>query len=490
MKRLVLIGITSILILNPDSSYAELNDYEIRQLTFDDADHESVSASSAGELIWTQKVNGYWQAFSLDRGQLTFDNWHHMSPDINSHGEIVYIREKEGDAPRLYSSLRGQVSDGVEVSRPRINDRGEVIWRERCGSHYIICSNIVGKITDRASYEAYINNDGEVFYTGEASPNIIELFSTFKGQMTSRFSGDRPRANNCGEIVWEHETKVGNKIYKQIYSNIKGRVTSFYEKDIISVGDIDDDGIIYFTKIHDGNKQIFAAIPPKSPLTGKVVIAKEEKGLVAETYETPDRDVFDKIERLRQIDRLGGDFTFAIAKPSDGSTVTGTVDICVFSSNDENLDYCRFQADDKNIGWDNSVPFNFVWNSGYWDDGQHVIKVTGYFSNSAYPTKVAAIRVISSNGGVLTPSLSITSPAEGDMVSGTITIKTDATGNNFNYIYFCVSNKYKYWDDSDPYEFTFDTKLLSNGMHTIKAYGWHTQAGQAINDNVDVNVMN
>lgn len=489
MNRLISIGIVPVLILSINICYADTRDYKIKQLTFDNTNHESISVNSYGEVVWTQKVNGYWQVFSLDNGQLTFDEWDHISPDINSQGEIVYIRKKDVEVPQIYSNLKGQISqisDNSEVSNPSINDKGEIIWRERDGSDYFFYSNIRGRITRIPSRDADIKGDGEVIYIGNVKPYTIELFSTRRGQIMSGFSGSKPKINNNGEIAWEHEVSVGNKIYKQIFSSVKGNVTDFLEKDSVSIGSIDDDGIIYFTKLHNGCYQVFSAIP-KDMLPPDEVSATEDK--IAEAYKTPDKKMLADIDKLGKLERMlkAG---LIITNPTDGSTVRGIVNVSVSSNDEENFSHCYFQVDKRHIGWDNSPPFNFTWNSAYWDNGEHTITIVGYFKNSVTPNEIATVTVTSDNEVVLRPSLAITSPLEGEAVSGVVQINTDASGGDFNYVYSCVDARNNDWDNSAPYQFTLDTSALPNGTHTIKVYGWHKPSGQSVQDTINVHVSN
>lgn len=492
MKRLGLIAMTSILILNLNICHAGIDDYEVRQLTFDNTSHMSVSASSFGEVIWVQKVDGYWQVFSLDKGQLTFDEWDHISPDINFLGEIVYRREKDGETPGIYSNLRGKICEGSQMSSPRINDIGEIIWRECRYDGCIFRSNIKGKVTHIPAYSADINSDREVIYTGRIDRDNIGLFSTNSDQKISGFGGGKPRINNHGEKTWKREAVVGNKTYKQIYSNIKGPVIDFCKGDNIRTGDIDDDGIIYFTKKLGSRFQIFAAIPKKILPTYRRKLAGKSEGLTAEAYEPADKEEFAKLDKPKQPEEAKPIETSSliITEPPDGSRVSGIVNISIFSNNREDISHCKLQVDGKDIDWDYSAPFGFAWNSKYCEDGQHTVKVTGHSKDNISPTETATSTVTSDNEELLRPYLSITSPSEGETISGTITIKTDATEDNFNYIYSYIDNEHKQWDDRPPYKFTLDTTVLSNGTHTIKVYGWHKQASQSMRSAVNVMVRN
>jgi hypothetical protein len=182
--------------------------------------------------------------------------------------------------------------------------------------------------------------------------------------------------------------------------------------------------------------------------------------------------------------------SLTISSPVEGSTVNGVVNVCVASSRASALYYCCFYVDDKYMSYAYSAPFSFIWDSRYWANGGHTLKITGYFRDGSYASKTATATVNSQNNPVLTPSISISSPKNGTTVSRTITITTDATAENFYYVYYYVDNIYKGYDNTYPFEFTLNTAALSNGMHTIKVYGWHKLVNQAVYGTISVNVSN
>ena len=65
--------------------------------------------------------------------------------------------------------------------------------------------------------------------------------------------------------------------------------------------------------------------------------------------------------------------------------------------------------------------------------------------------------------------VTITSPQYGSIVSGTISIKVETTGEAMEVL--CFLNGSEYWptDKSAPFEFPWDTTHELNGSYTIKA---------------------
>jgi len=182
-----------------------------------------------------------------------------------------------------------------------------------------------------------------------------------------------------------------------------------------------------------------------------------------------------------------------IPPPTDGDTVSGIVTFNITSNNEEHLSYTYLYVDNRYIYYDNESPFSLNWDSRYWENGEHTIKLWAYFRNGIYAYADKTITLTSDNDPILEPSISITSPVQEEppvVVSGEIDITTDATANNFRYVYYYLDGSWEEYDNSAPFEFTLDTTALDNGIHTIKVYGYHTQGGQSVDDTVTVDVNN
>jgi len=73
------------------------------------------------------------------------------------------------------------------------------------------------------------------------------------------------------------------------------------------------------------------------------------------------------------------------------------------------------------------------------------------------------------------PSVSITSPQNGDVVGKIITIKANATDDKgITKVEFYIDNALKATDNSQPYEWNWDTTKSSSGTHVLKARAYDT----------------
>ncbi|MBU4590578.1 MAG: PKD domain-containing protein, partial [Candidatus Omnitrophica bacterium] len=88
------------------------------------------------------------------------------------------------------------------------------------------------------------------------------------------------------------------------------------------------------------------------------------------------------------------------------------------------------------------------------------------------------------------PTIDITSPKDGDKVSGTVTIKATAYDDiGIDKVGFFLDDDVSLGtDDSEPYEITYDTTISTNGSHTLKAIAYDS-SGQTAEDSVSI-IMN
>ena len=89
------------------------------------------------------------------------------------------------------------------------------------------------------------------------------------------------------------------------------------------------------------------------------------------------------------------------------------------------------------------------------------------------------------------PTVSITAPANGSTVSGTITISANASDNTgVSKVEFYLDGVLKNTDTASPYSFTLDTKPLANGVHSLQAKAYDAAGNIGISASVSITVNN
>ncbi|HEY5549710.1 MAG TPA: Ig-like domain-containing protein [Candidatus Saccharimonadales bacterium] len=89
------------------------------------------------------------------------------------------------------------------------------------------------------------------------------------------------------------------------------------------------------------------------------------------------------------------------------------------------------------------------------------------------------------------PSVSLTSPAANETVSGTVNVTADATDNvGVTKVEFFVDGSLSNSDTTSPYGFSWDTTTLPNGSHSLIAKAYDAASNNVSTGSLSVNVIN
>ncbi|MGH9679732.1 MAG: Ig-like domain-containing protein, partial [Candidatus Acidiferrales bacterium] len=119
--------------------------------------------------------------------------------------------------------------------------------------------------------------------------------------------------------------------------------------------------------------------------------------------------------------------SISITSPAAGATVTGDIKVSTSASSDTSS--VQLLVDGAAAGAAvNASPFTLSLNTATLSNGSHALTVVA--GNSAKQTATsAAVSITVKNTTSTPPTISITSPASGATVSGTITIATNVSSN-------------------------------------------------------------
>jgi hypothetical protein len=179
--------------------------------------------------------------------------------------------------------------------------------------------------------------------------------------------------------------------------------------------------------------------------------------------------------------RAVGD-TVTITNPSNGATVSGTVDITTSTSGC--IDTVEFYIDSVLKYTDTTSPFAWSWDTITYSDGSHTIEVKGYCASVYKDNDV--INVTVDNSGPA--SITITYPSDGSTLSGVVTVTTDTSG--IDEVRFYVDSSLKHTDYTEPFTWDWDTTQYKNrGGYALKAEGYNNSVYQD-SDQIKVKIRN
>ena len=181
--------------------------------------------------------------------------------------------------------------------------------------------------------------------------------------------------------------------------------------------------------------------------------------------------------------------TVSVTNPSNGATVSGTVNVTASASDDNGVTQVEFFVDGASIGVDTTSPYSASWDTTAYSDGSHTVSATA--TDTIGQTGTDSVGVTVQNTTVDNPpTVTITNPANGATVSGSVSVTANATDDNgVNQVEFFVDGSSIGVDTSAPYSASWDTTAYGDGGHTVSAVATDT-IGQTGSDSVGVTVQN
>jgi hypothetical protein len=126
--------------------------------------------------------------------------------------------------------------------------------------------------------------------------------------------------------------------------------------------------------------------------------------------------------------------------------------------------------------------------------GLHTFKfiwINDYYVAGTYDANIKIKEVIFQGEGPLDaqPQVTITSPVDGAIITGTITIQVQASDDNgISKVDFYIDGSLLLSDTTFPYEASWNTTQVSNGAHTVKVIAYDT-INQTVEDSIGVTVQ-
>jgi len=174
------------------------------------------------------------------------------------------------------------------------------------------------------------------------------------------------------------------------------------------------------------------------------------------------------LEELKDEDTITvtvNNYYVTITNPSEGEDVFETVTI---TAETRGIDTVKFYVNGEQLCSDSSEPFDCLWNTTtYPEDERCTIHVEGYLLQELKDEDTITVTV---NNYYAT----ITNPSEREYVSGTVTVTTETKG--INTVKFYIDGELVKNDDSDPFNYIWDTTQYSEENHTITIEG-HNEFG-------------
>src|SRR5882724_7078105 len=187
--------------------------------------------------------------------------------------------------------------------------------------------------------------------------------------------------------------------------------------------------------------------------------------------------------------------TVNITAPTNGATVSGTIAVTASASDNVGVAGVQFFSDGTALGAEDvTAPYSISVNTATSSNGPHTLTAVARDA-AGNRTTSAAVTVTVNNGpppDTTPPSVSISSPSNGQTVSGTVTVSANGSDNvGVASVQFRLDGaNLGAQDTSAPYSVSWNTTGAADGSHTLTAVARDAAGNATTSGAVTVTVNN
>ena len=181
----------------------------------------------------------------------------------------------------------------------------------------------------------------------------------------------------------------------------------------------------------------------------------------------------------------------SITSPADGATVAGSVAVGASASDvGSGVARVEFRIDGSPLVADAISPYSATWNSATAAPGAHTIEAIAFDNAGLSTTARIQVSIAPPPPADTTPPLvSITSPADGATVAGSVAVGASASdvGSGVARVEFRIDGSPLVADAISPYSATWNSATAAPGAHTIEAIAFDN-AGLSTTARIQVSI--
>ena len=186
--------------------------------------------------------------------------------------------------------------------------------------------------------------------------------------------------------------------------------------------------------------------------------------------------------------------TVSITSPGANATLSGTVNVAVTATDNVGVSSVQLKIDNANSGAPaTAAPYVIAVNTVSLSNGNHILTaVASDAAGNSTTSAQVAVKVSNTNPDTTPPTVSISAPANGATVSGTVSISANASDNvGVASVQFQLDGaNFGSLDTASPYSVSWNTTTSSNGSHTVRAIAKDAAGNSTTSAAVTVTVSN
>jgi phosphatidylinositol-3-phosphatase len=158
--------------------------------------------------------------------------------------------------------------------------------------------------------------------------------------------------------------------------------------------------------------------------------------------------------------------TVSVSSPASGTTVSGTISVVATAST--NATSVQFLVDSASAGAAVTLaPFSFSLNTATLSNGSHLLTAVARNAAGQSATSGAVSITVNNLSPPIPPKISITAPAAGATVTGSITVVATVSADTSSVQFTVDGNKNGALVAAPPFSYLLNTTTLSNGAHAL-----------------------
>jgi len=184
--------------------------------------------------------------------------------------------------------------------------------------------------------------------------------------------------------------------------------------------------------------------------------------------------------------------TVTFTSPTNGQTVSGTITVSANATDaDGTVASVRFDLPDGTSVTDTTAPFSTTFDTTKVADGSGVVFTATATDDKGATATTSVTVTVANNNQNQAPTVTFTSPTNGQTVSGTITVSANATDADGTVasVKFTLPDGTTVTDTTAPFSTTFDTTKVADGSRVFTAVATDNQ-GATATTSVTVTVAN
>ncbi len=159
-----------------------------------------------------------------------------------------------------------------------------------------------------------------------------------------------------------------------------------------------------------------------------------------------------------------------ITAPADGGTVMGNVSIQATASDDVGVSQVTIAINGTVDATLTAAPYSYAWDASTAANGSYLIRATATDAAGNASHADITVTVMGGIDDTTPPSVNVTAPANGAMVSGTVDVAVDASDDfGVQRVTVLVDGTSIGEATAPPYHVSFNTGSVSPGAHAISA---------------------